>query len=82
MFQINSPVLKSFLVLSCVFYFILLCLTAFGIAYSIKNSHELVTNDSRTDNYCKQVKIPGFISNENSRFEWKSYKNPLRDIVP
>jgi len=36
----KSFLMRFFLLLSCVFYFILLCLTAFGINYTVKNSKD------------------------------------------
>lgn len=65
MFQLNHSILKSFLLLSCLFYFILLSLTAYGIAYTIENSHNAKLNNSNSENYYKQVIIPVYVCKES-----------------
>ena len=52
------PVLKSILLLFCVFYFAMLCLTWFAIVYSAYEINPTVFSKTGTVNYCKQVNIP------------------------
>lgn len=52
------PVLKLILLLFCVFYFAMLCLTWFAIVYSAYDSNPKVFSKMRTVNYCKQVITP------------------------
>lgn len=77
----KSLIMKSFLLLSCAFYFILLSLTAFGIAYSVHESQPEVVAKYHTVNYCKQVIIPVNKQIENYMFMREIWPNPLRISV-
>jgi len=54
----KSAVMKSILILFCVFYFAMLCLTGFAIVYSSRDIAPSVFMKTGTVNYCKHVVIP------------------------
>jgi hypothetical protein len=51
-------IMRSFLVLSCIFYFVLLCITAFAIIYSAYELKHVTIIKNATVNYCNQVVTP------------------------